>query len=814
MAQPTPPPMNGASPADETEAVANEQPAPEPPKAEPTDRRKRRKRSFNLTDEQKEDIVGMVLENHRRDIDDRGERIRKRMNRYAKLMGWLDSKDWPWANCSNMWLPVMLTASLRMKATLENAIKSTRPLMMSAARQRRNNEKTAKIDKILDYQFFQENNGEKKTDAFICNFVDDEAAYAFIHWVKEQQTINETKVLPAPSEQIPYTTQALLAIKDRFGDLAIASMKDNDGYSWEVEYEEEGEPSKARVEFYDRDDGRIEMCITRRATTFNGPAFEVLDFEDVVFPVRSANLQPPGPSNPLGAPYVNRICKASVDSIKRNKRLGIYDLLTDEDITKIEDASSSTGSGKDEEAPMEQKDALEGVSVSRAGEYADRQMVEHFGRWDIDGDGLEEDVIFTVVTDAKVLCRARLLTEVYPGLPIKRPFAHESFIPIPNRVLGLSLCDLLEPIQDAMKTMFDQHIDWGTITNMPWFVYRAASGFRPEVIRLQPGEGLPADDPSRDLAFPQFPTKDSGFALNTMAVLQQFGERLSMQNDTSFGRVPTGKASALRTVGTTMALLQQTDVRSEQVLRRLFHAYADAYQLIHSLNRRYLPEKKEIRIAGFSGPGQDAYDEIKPDDLDADVDFEFKASLLNTNRQVLQQELQQLMGILVSPLAIQLGIVRPEEVYRLMSDYVKALDMDAERYTTRPPGVTDGPKIMAEEAISAILDNEVPQGAPLEPAQEHMQKLMAFFQSDAFGLLNAHQLGIFKVYLDQVKQLVMMQFQQQQMMAAAAATNPQGPPQQEQQGPGGAMTTMQAPGMADNAPVGKGETIDESVNIM
>ncbi len=797
--------------AETVEPIADETPAPVPTPA-PSTKRNRRKKSFKLSDDQKADIVGMVLDGFNRDTDDRGERIRRRMNRYAKLMGWLEQKDWPWNNCSNMWLPVMLTASLRMRATLENAIKSTRPVMASKARQRRNSTKTEKIDKILDYQVFTEQDGEKKIDAFCCNFIDDEAAFIFVHWVKESQTINETKVLPAPSDQVPYITQALLAIKDRFGDTAMAQMKDNDGYSWEVEYEEEGEPAKARVEFYDRDDGRIEFCITRRATTFNGPSFEVLDFEDVVFPVRSANLQPPGPSNPLGAPYVNRICKASLDSIKRNKRAGIYDLLTDEDLETIEQAKSATGAGKDEEAPKEQRDALEGTSISRAGEYTDRQVIEHYGRWDIDGDGLEEDCIFTVVTDAKVLCRARLLTEVYPGLPVRRPFTHESFIPIPNRVLGLSLDDLLEPIQDAMKTMMDQHIDWGTITNMPWFVYRAASGFRPEVIRLQPGEGLPADDPSRDLAFPQFPTKDSGFALNTMAVLQQFGERISMVNDVSYGRVPTGKASALRTAGTTMALLQQTDVRSEQVLRRLFHALSGMYQLIHSLNRRYLPEKKEIRIAGFSGKGQDAYDEVNPDDLDADIDFEFQASLLNTNRQVLQQELQGLMGILISPLAIQLGVVTPEEVYRLMSDYVKALDMDPERYTKRPLGVSDGPKIMAEEAIGAIMQNQVPVGIPLEPAEEHLRKLIEFTQLPQFGFLDLHQVGIFQAYLQQVQNFIMVQMQQQQAMAAAAKSNPDGAPGQE--GPGGVPSKMEAPGMEDNAPVGENETIDQSVNIM
>lgn len=800
---------------EQEQPMGSEQPAPEPqvaPEATTPPRKLRKKRSFKLSDEERDNLVNKVLDLHNRDISDREERQKKRMARYAKLMGWQDPKSWPWENCANIWLPVMLTASLRMKATLENAVKSTRPLMYAKARQRRNSHLVEKIDKILDYQVFTENAGERKFDDFISNFVDDETAYLFTSWVKEKSTINETKILGLPDPATPLLAQALQAIQDRFGETAIAAMKDKDGYSWEVEYEEEGEQQKARVEFYDDSDGRAEMCITRRATTFNGPSFDVPDFEDVVFPVRAANLQPPGPSNPLGAPYVNQICKASVDSIVRNKRSGVYDLLTDEGLELIRAGKSATGSGKEEEEQKELKDQLEGTEVSRPEDFEDRQVILHFGRHDIDGDGLEEEVILTIAVESKVLLRARLLTEVYPGLPVRRPFAHESFIPIASRVIGMSLVELIEPMQDAQKTLMDQHIDWGTLTNMPWFTYRASSGFKPEVIKLQPGEGLPLDDPSRDLAFPQFPSKDSGFALNTMAVLQQFTERLAMINDASFGRVPTGKASAMRTVGTTMALLQQTDVRSEQVLRRLFHALANLYQLFHSLNRRYLPEEKEVRVAGLS-EGEDAYPVIKPDDLDYDVDFEFKASLLNTNKQVLQQELQQLMAILVSPLAIQLGIVTPEEVYKLMSDMIKSMDLDPERYMKRPLGYSDGPKILAEEAISAILQNQMPQGVPLEPPGEHFQKLMAFMQTDQFGFLNKFQVGLFTAYLQNVQNQAMVALQQQMVMAQAAQQNPQGA-KGAPEGPGGAPTTMKAPGMEDNAPVGENETIDESVNIM
>jgi len=782
------------------------EPTPEIP-----ERKKRKKKSIKVTDEQ----VNRILKNLDTDLNDREERIRKRMERYAKLRGWLPGKDWPWADASNIWLPIMLTASLRTKATLENAIKSTRPTVLAKARQQMGNAKEENINKLLDYQVYVENNGEPKFDDFVSNFVDDEAAFIFTHWVKENQTVVDIKVLPEPDPVEPITAQALKAIQTHIPGVLNATMTDEEGYSWDVDYkkQEEGELKTATVEFYDKDDGRWDMCITSDDVTFNGPAFEVLDFEDVVFPVRSANLQPPGPSNPLGAAYVNRFCTASLDTIKRRIESGVYDLAKKKDFETIKVSKSSVGSGGSEDEPKQQKDEMEGVEVTWAGDTDDnRQLVEHYGRMDIDGDGLEEDVIITIARASKVVLRARALTEVYPGLPVMRPFMHDSFSPIPGRVYGMSLPELLEWQQDTSETLMNQHVDWGTITNMPWFAYRAASGFKPEPIHMQPGQGIPLDNPQADLAFPQFPTKDSGFALNTMAVLQQFGERLSMMNDAMFGRVPTGKSSAFRTAGTTMGLLAQGDVRSEQILRRLFHAVCRLYQMFHRLNRAYLPEKKEIRVIGYSEKGESPYRTIGPTEIDGQMDFEFTATMLNTNKQMLAQQIQFIAGLCISPIAIQAGIVTVDEIYHLMRKGVQSQDQDPDEFLKRPMSALMGPKITAEDAITAIMDHKAPIGQPLEHVQMHFEKLVAFIQTPDARMLDPISTQLFMQYFEQVKQMMQIQMQERAMMAQAAGGTP---PQQGGggEGPGGVPSNMTPPGPEAQTPVGMNEQMDGSLPI-
>ena len=746
----------------------------------------RRKRSLKID---KEKAVAYVLEHLDQDQAQIADRLQQRKERYAKYRGWLVTKDWPWDDCANFWLPIMLISSLRMKSTLENAIKSTRPTIISKANQRFNQAKQPKIDKVLDYQFYVENNGENKVDALVNNFVDDEAVFGFVHWVKDEQSYRDIRILPALEEGVSVTAQLLSNLRvvlPTVQDVGVV-QKDEDGWEWDVEFlDDDKRLRSARVNYYELDDGKLEAELIYNVTAHDGPVVEVLDFEDVVFPLRSANLQPPSPANPLGAPYVARLCVENLDSIKRHKRSGIYDLLKEDDLDKIIASQSSVGTGKPEEGAKTQKDIPDNTGFLDT-KRDDRQVVEWYGRWDVDDDGYDEDVIFWVARDAKVLLRARVLTEVYPGVPATRPIDSDSFIPVPNRVYGMGLLEMLESFQDSMQALLNQHIDWGTIVNTPWFFYRASSGMKPEVISPAPGEGIALDNPQQDVQFPQFAQRGDAFTINTMALLQQFVERVTASSDVSFGRVPQGKASALRTTGTTMALLGQTDVRSEQILRRLFHLFARLYKFMHKLNQKYLPDRKEVRVFGVPEQSTDAYLEVKPDDVNADVDFEFKASLLNTNKQLVQQSLQQAAALLISPLAIQAGLVTPEHIYQLIRDSIKSMDLDPDQYMVRPP--SQGPKLLAEEVESMLIAGKIPFGQPMENPQEHLQKLMAFARSDNFGFVPTEMVPHFQNWLIRVQTALM---EQMAMMQAAQGQAPQ----QGGTAQGGSQGTVSPPGGA------------------
>lgn len=789
-----------------------ESPAPDAVAVRP--QRPKRKRSLKID---RDKVAEFIKTTFTQDINDRQERIDLRMDRYEKLNGWLPEKSWPWSDCSNFWIPTMLIASRRMGATLENAVKSMRPVAMAKAKQKHNAGAEENINAVLDYQLFVENDGEKILDAFCTNFVNDEVAYLYIPWVREDQTVREIRILPDPLDptidhvvQITMPVSGALAVM--FETLQNFTMKDNQGWRWEVLYlTDDGKPQTALVEFFDTDDGKLEGYITKDVRTFDGPCPQVPDFEDIVFPVRSGNLQPPSGANPHGAPYFHHICKTDIDAISRRMANGTYDLLTEDEFEAVKTGKSPVGSGEPEDEPKARKDEQGGDQIGTPGQGNDRQLLVTYTGWDVNGDGFDEQVIFwSIRCGNKVYPAAmRFLSEVYPGTPLCRPVISESIFPEPNRIYGRSFIDALEPIQDMSQTSMNQHFDWGTMTNMPTFFYRAASGMKPEPIMLEPGVGNPLDDPERDVKFPQFAQRGETFNINTMSLLQQLSEKLSF-SEIAFGRIPTGKASALRTTGTTNALMSQVDVSSERILRRLFHAICATLQMMHRLNRRYLSDRKQIVMIGLAKQGEDPYKEIQSKEIDADIDFEFKATMLNTNKQILGQVLQQSLALAASPIALQAGLVTPEQLYNLYYDLYKAQDLDPDRYVKKPMGLPPGPKLTAEEVFTMIVEGDMPMGSPAEPPQEHLQKLMQMAQTPPtnafFAMFSPERKQMFQQWAMQIQQMIMLMMQQQMMMAQAAG----GGGGNGKEGPGG-VESEQNPDTGANAPVQPGEFIDGSL---
>jgi len=229
-------------------------------------------------------------------------------------------------------------------------------------------------------------------------------------------------------------------------------------------------------------------------------------------------------------------------------------------------------------------------------------------------------------------------------------------------------------------------------------------------------------------------------------------------------------------------LSSKGDARPERILRRFFSMLSEVWMQIHELNQHFLPKQKQYRITGRTDPNLDPYKTIESaEEISGRFRFEFKANILNSSKDVLQQGLGVLMQTYVSDLFLQLGLIKPEGVYRLAKDFGKSFGQDVDRYLESPVDDPYKQILTADEVIASIMDDVVPDANPAEGWPVHTQNLLAFYQSDELGYLTPEQTQVLVQYIQMAAQRAQQVIQQQSIQQSAGGMGQPGQPAQPQQ---------------------------------
>lgn len=771
-------------------------------------------------------VVHDLIRLYDTDIEDRMDWAERRIQRTAKYRGWRETKTYPWVNASNAHLPIIMTDVQRTEDTLHNAVLSTRPVMNAKGANKAFENKEKVVDQLLDHQIFVENQGELRIGNLISSFTQDGQFIAYVPHVKEKQKVTRTNVLDFPPAGVSWDMYLLKQLNELYPKALILPGK-KAPWSWMVKTQHEltGDWVIHNIDIYEDtdEDGRIQLVCHKDEVIFDGPSLIPKELEDIVVPGRSENLQPRNMANPTGADHVFMVEYPSKDEVLKLVESGFYDEVSAEELETIKGTRTPKGDPRDPEGQKILQDDLTGITPNDKADIDEKPLtrIVYFGRADLDGDGFDEEVVYWFLKEPQILLRARYLTEVYPVTPMRRPFAMAKYIPVNGQFYAIGLIELMESGYDIIKKTFDQMIDNGDITNTPWGFYRPMSGIRPETMRLGPGDLYPTSSPKDDVHYPTLPQGMAAFGSNVIAMVSQILDQATLVGQLQLGGVPQGKSAALRTTSNMQSLLQQGDARPERVLRRFFCGLVEIWQQFHELNQVFLQKDKQFRMSTGVTPETNPYITIKDrEEIKGRFQFDFGASILNTNRALATSALQDMLGILINPLLFQLGIVTPPTIFTLLSDYIKARGQDPLKYISSPTNdpFANGPKISVEDAIMAIMTGAYPYGGTLEPLPEHLKKLEAF-ASDPENLNHlspseARMLGQYAA--SRVAEMEQM-LQQQQLLQNAAAM------QQQSGGPGaagGAQATkpgpegQQAPpntGVGGNPPVRGREMLDEAL---
>jgi hypothetical protein len=302
----------------------------------------------------REKIAQRVIDFAKRDRENRAEERDRRLQRYAKLRMWAESQEqFPWPDSSDFAVPDMATASLRTQDTLHNAFMSHRPPMLAKSDRKANRDKEDTINELTDHQFFVEQPGEQVIEEAADCFVNEGVLTLFVPWVRERRPVSDLRFFPRiPHEQQP--DAYFLELLEQEIPQGRFKRRDEEGWDWEVFSGED----KFDVSFFTEPKRqKVRMVIDRETTIFDGPRVMVKEMDDVLCPPRCANLQPPGPANPGGAPHVILVERPTLDELRRLQKDGFYNRVEAEELAKLENTNPEKS---DDDARQQQKDAMTG----------------------------------------------------------------------------------------------------------------------------------------------------------------------------------------------------------------------------------------------------------------------------------------------------------------------------------------------------------------------------------------------------------------------------------------------------------------------
>jgi hypothetical protein len=383
------------------------------------------------------------------------------------------------------------------------------------------------------------------------------------------------------------------------------------------------------------------------------------------------------------ANFVAHRVRRSMDYLRRMQREGIYHNV-DKIIPKAEgDDDYEHTKYADIETESEKIDVDSFVQ-----ETSGRERVWVWECWvklDIDGDGLLENLLITMVDD--VILRIE-----------ENPFDHgeppfEILVPIidTHKFYGISLTSLILEFQKLKTALFRNIFDNIAFAVNGWYlVSRHANVDLNALQNVGPGDIVLTDD------IANFRRIEPSGVPNYLVTLAEFIEEMKQQR-TGLPRIaqglsPNSLSSSATAITAQMNAGQQrieliARIMAETGCKRLFRKMI-------SLNQQFIDQEFVIRVF-------DKELRITPDKLDGTFDLIVNVGVGGGARELQQQQMIQLLNLM--PTLAQFGLVKPVHVYNIVSKLLESM------------GYKDVDKFIENPATAMANQPMSPQGQPQTP---------------------------------------------------------------------------------------------------
>lgn len=706
-----------------------------------------------------------------------------------QYFGLLAEKTYPWVGCSNLHVPLTMTGVETLKPRLIEAVLGDDPPVMLKATEPQDEVRQARAESLLNWQMQTQMDMGPLVAESAHRYLLPGTVYAKTRWALTERRVRAVRVFPSDT---PLDT-ILDAVLGR--DVPTKTVQTpGDGLpSWTITVRTpQHREREAQLTMQVLDD-EIQVLIDRMETVFEGPEITFPEAEDILEPANAG-------SDPQKFPWIMQRLWLDAGQLREKARQGRFYADAVETLLGGETPDGDSGQ-LDAAGVRSTRAAVEGVeefgdSSQRGQEYA---ILEAYYRYDLDDDGLAEEVVFWVSPDrGDVLLGWDYLDNLYATG--RRPFRKACYFPVPGRSKGLSFAQIVRPIQDEINTIHNQRVDNGTIRNSCTFLFPKHWTLSAQETRLRPGEGMAVDDPSR-IVFPSWNGGDS-FGQNEEALLMQMFERLTGITDFSLGRQPN-RVGATRTATGVSSLLSEAGLRFKTAMAGFQRFWRDIFADVLALDQQYLPDGVEFRVTG-------QFPEVLKLASRAEIAGRFDVRVVATsdslNRQQLRDDATAKLQTILNPVLLQLGLVRHRGLYRGLRRWLQAYgETDPDLMLEAPtPPVVRSPE--QEHAMWANGDLS-PTPSPAEDVASHLAAHQALLANPAVrAIMSPAVLAAAEAHIGETMQLAQMQAAVQSMQAKGAG--PQGAPVAGQQATNAQTGRMQgqngAGGQGQPAQVGPG----------
>ena len=441
--------------------------------------------------------------------------------------------------------------------------------------------------------------------------------------------------------------------------------------------------------------------------------------------------------------------KVIYDDLMKMGKLGFYENLEDFDFIDSTADDTSMDAVADAVRNFDGEPKTREHNSGFDASYRDTQdarkqvmVYDCFGKYDVDGDGLLED-IHVIVANNRIIFKE--VNEVG-----RSPFFHLSFYANSYQKWKTAVADFLQDVQDLKTALMKQIIINTSINNDRGFAIddsqldaRKDLEAGKKTVRFQLSMGRNIGDLMQPL--PQYQLPKETFSLMEMA-------NTWSEQKTGITKYNQGlDAGSLNKTATGISRIMEA---SQQRMRKMARDGAEngivpLYEHLIKLDKMYLDQNFTFRLTN------DYYD-FAPDDINGDYDVQVTSNIGLQDKQLTIQNLM-LMFTQILPNLLQMGAATPQGMWETATQIIQEM------------GFTNPDKYIGVEASAANT-----QGFAQQLVQMLPQLMMQLGQQ--LGL-NPEQAGAIAQQLAQIIQQQAQQGiqQQQQFMPQPAMQNQQQP---------------------------------------